>query len=103
MSSLVLLHSLALFLALPAQAINYFRCDQTQDCIKAYGGCGRYLSVHRRYKELYEAKAHKGDQVAFCLKPEEIDKKYKMQGQPLCQKNRCLLVLKSDEKSTKKN
>lgn len=83
-----------------ASAINYFRCDTTNDCTKAYGGCGRYFSVHKRYKELYEAKAHKGDRVAYCLKPRPIDDKYKMDGKPFCKKNRCLLTLKNNKKSS---
>lgn len=88
-----------IFSASTASAINYFRCDATSDCVKAYGGCGRYFSVHQRYKELYEAKAHKGDKVSFCLKPTEVDDKVKMQGKPLCHKNRCLLSLKNNEEN----
>jgi hypothetical protein len=84
-----------------ALAINYFRCDTSQDCAKAYGGCGRYFSVHRRYKELYEAKAHKGDRTSFCLPPKDIDNEYKYQGVPSCRKNRCLLTL-SKQKSSEK-
>ena len=91
---------LAITVSCPSLAINYFRCDTTKDCVKAYGGCGRYFSVHKRYKELYEAKAHKGDRVASCLKPTEMDQKYKFEGHPFCKKNRCLLVLKDNKKST---
>ena len=85
-----------LFLSLQAQpafAINYFRCETTQDCVKAYGGCGRYLSVHRRYKELYEAKAHGADKVANCWPPTEKDKLRKFEGEVLCQKQSCRLLL----------
>ncbi len=77
----------------PVLAINYFRCETTQDCVKAYGGCGRYLSVHRRYKELYEAKAHGADKVANCLPPTEKDKLRKFHGELLCQKQSCRLLL----------
>lgn len=75
-------------------AINYFRCDRTEDCGKVYGGCGRYYSVHRRYVELYEAKARKGDTVSFCKPPTELDQKYKLEGRPVCVKNKCRLTLK---------
>lgn len=96
---------LIFFTAIPAEAINYFRCDKTSDCVKAYGGCGRYFSVHKRYKELYEAKAHKGDRVANCKKPTELDQKIKFEGAALCSRNKCLLSLKkkkSDQESKTK-
>lgn len=88
-----------LLISFSAHGINYYRCDKTEDCAKAYGGCGRYFSVHRRYKELYEAKAHKGDKTVNCLAPTEMDKKYKFDGQPLCKKNKCLLVLPKKEEA----
>lgn len=92
--SLVFLFSIS-----SSQAINYFRCDKKIDCAKVYGGCGRYRSVHRRYKELYESKAHLGDKTANCLAPTDKDKKYKHFAQPTCVKKNCVLVLpKSDEK-----
>lgn len=89
-----ILISLIFFLEVqPVFAINYFRCEETADCVKAYGGCGRYLSVHRRYKELYEAKAHGADRVANCLPPTEKDKLRKFHGELLCQKQSCRLLL----------
>jgi hypothetical protein len=88
-----LLIMMFVFPAWPSYAINYFRCDQTSDCIKAYGGCGRYLSVHRRYKELYEAKAHNSDKVASCLPPTEKDKIRKHQGQVVCHQQSCRLLM----------
>ena len=81
-------------------AINYYWCEKSENCVKAYGGCGRYYSVHRRYKELYEAKAHKGDRTVNCLAPTKADKKYKHEGQPFCVKKACRLRL--PEKETKK-
>ncbi len=89
---------LVFFMSSNSLAINYFRCDKTNDCAKAYGGCGRYFSVHKRYKELYEAKAHKGDRVANCLAPTKMDKKYKFEGAPVCNKNRCRLELPKKKK-----
>lgn len=76
-----------------AQAINYFWCEKNHDCVKAYGGCGRYLSVHKRYKELYEAKAHKSDKVANCLPPSKKDKIRKHEGVVQCRKMSCRLLL----------
>lgn len=76
-----------------AEAINYYRCETTEDCAKAYGGCGRYLAVHKRYKELYEAKAHKADRVANCLAPTAKDRLRKHQGHLSCLKNSCRLLL----------
>lgn len=78
--------------------INYFRCERDADCVKAYGGCGRYLSVHKRYKELYEAKAHKADKVANCLPPSARDKKRKFEGEISCLKQSCRLLLPKAEK-----
>ncbi len=97
---------LVLLLSFQAQGINYFRCDRSEDCVKAYGGCGRYFSVHRRYKELYEAKAHKGDRVASCLASTPLDKRYKFEGTPSCRQQKCLLVLptiKKEKKPLKEN
>ena len=74
-------------------AINYFRCEKTSDCVKAYGGCGRYLCVHKRYKELYEAKAHKSDKTSFCLPPGKEDRKRKHEGVVKCLNKRCRLLL----------
>ena len=90
---------LFLLLFIPSQsfAINYFRCDKTDDCSKAYGGCGRYYSVHKRYKELYEAKAKEGDKVANCLAPTELDEKMRVEANPICKKNRCYLSLKKNK------
>ena len=82
-----------------AFSINYFRCEKTEDCAKAYGGCGRYLSVHKRYKELYEAKAHKADKVANCLPPSAKDKKRKFEGEISCLKQSCRLLLPTKAKS----
>lgn len=93
--------TLILLASNPVWAINYYRCDQASDCTKAYGGCGRYFSVHKRYKELYEAKAHKGDRVSFCKAPTENDNLYKYQGRSVCRKQRCLLSLpKKEQKSS---
>ncbi len=86
----------------PAWGINYFRCDTTKNCAKVYGGCGRYDSVHRRYKELYEAKAREGDKVSNCLAPTERDKRIKHQGIPVCKNQRCGLKLPPKE-STEEN
>ena len=96
MKQLILIYVVTFF-ASPVFGINYFWCEKADDCVKAYGGCGRYFSVHRRYKELYEAKAHKGDRVSNCLAPTEIDKKYKFDGAPSCKKRKCLLVLPKNE------
>ncbi len=90
------------FIALNTYGINYFWCESDQNCVKAYGGCGRYFSVHQRYKELYEAKAHKADRVASCLAPQAIDKKLKHYGIPQCRKKRCLLTLPEDKKEKAK-
>lgn len=84
---------ISLLISSQAFALNYFRCQQTSQCVKAYGGCGRYLSVHQRYKELYEAKAHLGDRVANCLPPTEKDKIRKFDGQPQCLKDECRLII----------
>ena len=81
------------FFCYSAMAINYFRCEKTSDCVKAYGGCGAYLAVHKRYKELYEAKAHKSDKVANCLPPTAKDKLRKHQGLVICRKKSCRLLL----------
>ncbi|MCB0378257.1 MAG: hypothetical protein KDD33_07170 [Bdellovibrionales bacterium] len=80
-----------------AWAINYFRCDKDSDCAKTYGGCGRYEAVHKRYKELYEAKARKSDTIAFCHKPKEKDYELAEKGVALCKKNRCHLILPKNE------
>lgn len=92
---------LVFFSSSPSWGINYFWCEKTENCVKAYGGCGRYFSVHQRFKELYEAKAHKGDQVSNCLAPREIDNMYKFDGKPLCKKNKCLLILPEDKQPKK--
>lgn len=85
---------LGLYMAAPSlHAINYYWCEKDSDCVKAYGGCGRYLSVHRRYKELYEAKAHKSDKVASCLPPTEKDKIRKHEGVVTCYKGGCRLLM----------
>ena len=65
-------------------AVNFFRCEKTEECVMAYTGCGRYLSVHRRYKELYEAKARKGDTTSFCIAPAEKDKELRLKGVAEC-------------------
>lgn len=90
---------LSLVVAQQVSAINYFRCQETKQCVKAYGGCGRYLSVHQRYKELYEAKAHKSDRVANCLPPSDRDKLIKFEGQPQCLKDQCRLLIPEPEES----
>lgn len=92
--------ALIIFSTSTGLAINYFRCDQSKDCTKAYGGCGRHFAVHRRYKELYEAKAHKSDKTVFCLKPTEIDVKVATEGQPICRNNHCFLSIKESEEET---
>ena len=81
----------------PSFGINYFRCQETKQCVKAYGGCGRYLSVHRRYKELYEAKAHLADKTANCLPPTEKDRVRKHEGEVKCLKDSCRLLMPSIE------
>ncbi len=86
------------FLPSTAFGINYFWCEKDENCVKAYGGCGRYFSVHRRYKELYEAKAHKGDKTSNCIAPQAIDKKMQREGVPKCRKKRCLLTLPKNKK-----
>ena len=92
---------ISLLMCSPSFGINYFRCEKTQDCAKAYGGCGRYLSVHKRYKELYEAKAHKADRVANCLPPSKKDKDRKYDGEVSCLKQSCRLLIPDGKKSTK--
>lgn len=69
-------------------AINFFRCKTTSDCTMAYTGCGRYLSVHKRYKELYEAKARKGDTSTFCIAPTQEDKELRARGEVECRENK---------------
>lgn len=81
----------------PVFGINYFRCENSQDCVKAYGGCGRYLSVHRRYRDLYQAKAKEGDKVSACRKPEPKDELKKMKGEPYCIQNHCQLIVPEDQ------
>ncbi|MCJ8276492.1 MAG: hypothetical protein MJK18_06605 [Bdellovibrionales bacterium] len=84
----------------PSWGINYFRCETTDNCAKAYVGCGRYGSVHKRYKELYEAKARKTDTTAFCLAPTDRDKKMRSEGVALCKKSECRLVLEKKKESS---
>ena len=84
---------IVLFSFSTAFALNYYRCEKDEDCARAYGGCGRYLSVHKRYKELYEAKARKSDTTAFCLPPSEVDKARNQNGKVQCLKQECRLLL----------
>ena len=83
-----------------AGALNYFRCEKKTDCAKVYAGCGRYDSVHIRYKELYGAKARKGDTVSFCAKPSIKDIELKENGQPACFKKNCRLMIPEKNKKT---
>lgn len=83
-----------------AVAINFFRCETNEDCAKVYIGCGRYGSVHKRYKELYEAKARKGDTVSFCRAPEQKDKELREKGVFECKKKACRLYLPESKSSS---
>ena len=90
---MVHLLSLLFLSSMNLNALNYFRCEKNSDCAKAYSGCGRYLSVHKRYRELYAAKAHEGDKVSHCLAPTKRDKEYKHKAFSRCVRKNCVLVL----------
>ncbi len=92
-----LIFILSLIVNTPSYSLNYFRCEETSDCVKAYGGCGRYLSLHKRYKELYEAKAHKGDTKSFCSPLSEKNKQLKLLGVPTCKNQKCFLTIKESK------
>ena len=85
--------SIILLFQSTAFGINYFWCKEQVNCVRAYGGCGRHLSVHRRYKELYEAKARKSDTVAYCLPPSNKDKVRSSEGIVKCLKGDCRLLM----------
>lgn len=93
----ILFFTFLITIAQNALAINYFRCEKTEDCAKTYGGCGRYLSVHKRYNELYEAKARKSDTTSFCMPPSDKDKERNEKGVVECLKQECRLILKANK------